>query len=150
MPGKSHGHSPQGGKESDTTERLHFALLFLLPYPVLLKLLQSYLILCDFMDCSQPASMVCPDFPDGLDGKESACNVGDQGSIPGSGRSPGEGNGNPLQYSCLENLHGQTSLAGYVHGITKSWTKLSGYAHTQVVYAPGKLHSLASFIKRDV
>ena len=41
--------------------------------------------------------------PGGSDGKESACNVGDLGSIPGSGRSPGEGNGNPLQYSCLEN-----------------------------------------------
>ena len=39
----------------------------------------------------------------GSDGKASACNVGDLGSIPGSGRSPGEGNGNPLQYSCLEN-----------------------------------------------
>ena len=43
------------------------------------------------------------DFPGGSDGKESACNVGDLGSIPGLGRSPGEGNGNPLQYSCLEN-----------------------------------------------
>ena len=42
-------------------------------------------------------------FPGGSDGKESACNTGDPGSIPGSGRSPGEGNGNPLQYSCLEN-----------------------------------------------
>ena len=42
-------------------------------------------------------------FSSGSDGKESACNTGDQGSIPGSGRSPGEGNGNPLQYSCLEN-----------------------------------------------
>ena len=41
--------------------------------------------------------------PGGSDGKESACNVGDPGSIPGSGRSPVEGNGNPLQYSCLEN-----------------------------------------------
>ena len=45
--------------------------------------------------------------------KESACNAGDLGSIPGSGRSPGEGNGNPLQYSCLENPHGQRSLVGY-------------------------------------
>ena len=45
--------------------------------------------------------------------KEFACNVGDLGSIPGSGRSPGEGNGNPLQYSCLENPHGQRSLGGY-------------------------------------
>ena len=43
-------------------------------------------------------------FPGGADGKESACSVGNPGSIPGSGRSPGEGNGNPLQYSCLENL----------------------------------------------
>ena len=43
------------------------------------------------------------DFPGGSEGKASACNAGDQGSIPGSGRSPGEGNGNPLWYSCLEN-----------------------------------------------
>ena len=43
------------------------------------------------------------DFPDGLDGKESASSAGDPGSIPGSGRSPGEGNGYPLQYSSLEN-----------------------------------------------
>ena len=42
-------------------------------------------------------------FPDGSESKESACNAGDQGSIPGSGRSPGEGNGYPLQYCCLEN-----------------------------------------------
>ena len=42
-------------------------------------------------------------FPGGSEVKASACNVGDPGSIPGSGRSPGEGNGNPLQYSCLEN-----------------------------------------------
>ena len=42
-------------------------------------------------------------FPSGSDSKESACNAEDPGSIPGSGRSPGEGNGNPLQYSCLEN-----------------------------------------------
>ena len=42
-------------------------------------------------------------FPVGSDGKESACNVGEPGSTPGSGRSPGEGNGNPLQYSCLDN-----------------------------------------------
>ena len=42
-------------------------------------------------------------FPGSSDDKESACNAGDPGSIPGSGRSPGEGNGNPLQYSCLEN-----------------------------------------------
>ena len=47
--------------------------------------------------------MSYPGFPGGSEGKASASNVGDPGSIPGSGRSPGEGNGNPLQYSCLEN-----------------------------------------------
>ena len=52
-------------------------------------------------------------FPGGSDGKESACNVGDLGLIPRLGRSPGEGHVNPLQYSSLENLSGQRSLAGY-------------------------------------
>ena len=51
-------------------------------------------------------------FPDGSDGIESACNAGDLGLIPGLGRSPGEGHGNPLQYSQLENPHGQRSLVG--------------------------------------
>ena len=52
-------------------------------------------------------------FPDGSDGKESACNEGDLGLIPGLGRSPGGGHSNPLQYSCLENPHGQRSWADY-------------------------------------
>ena len=52
-------------------------------------------------------------FPGGSDGEESTCNAGDLGSIPRLGRSPGGGHGNPLQYSCLENPHGQRSLAGY-------------------------------------
>ena len=52
-------------------------------------------------------------FPGGSDSKVSVCNEGDLGLIPGLGRSPGEGHGNPLQYSCLENPHGQMSLAGY-------------------------------------
>ena len=51
-------------------------------------------------------------FPGGSDGKESLCNVRDLGSIPGLGRFPGGGHGNPLQYSCLENPHGQRSMAG--------------------------------------
>ena len=51
--------------------------------------------------------------PSGLDGKESVCNMEDLGSIPGLGRFPGAGHGNPLQYSCLENSHGQRSLVGY-------------------------------------
>ena len=52
-------------------------------------------------------------FPSGSDSKEFTCNAGDPGLIPGSGRSPGEGNGNPVQYSCLENPHEQGCLAGY-------------------------------------
>ena len=52
-------------------------------------------------------------FLGGSHGKESACNMGDLGSIPRLGRSPGGGHGNPLQYSCLENPHGQRSQVGY-------------------------------------
>ena len=52
-------------------------------------------------------------FPGGLDGKESACSARDLGSIPGLGRSPGGGHGNPLQFSCLENPRGQKSPVGY-------------------------------------
>ena len=52
-------------------------------------------------------------FPDGSDGKESACNAGDPGSISGSEKSPGGENGKLLQYSCLENPHGQRNLASY-------------------------------------
>ena len=55
----------------------------------------------------------CMDFPGGSDGKESACNVGDLGSVPGLRRSAGGGHGNPLQYSRLENPHGGRSLVGY-------------------------------------
>ena len=55
-------------------------------------------------------------FPGGSDGKESACNAGDQGSIPGSRRSPGEGNGNLLQCSCLENPMDRGAWGATVHG----------------------------------
>ena len=55
-------------------------------------------------------------FPGGSDGKESACNAGDPGLIPGSGRSPGEGNGNPLQYSSLENPMDSGACWATVHG----------------------------------
>ena len=63
--------------------------------------------------------------PHGSNGKESACNAGDMGSIPGLGRSPGEGNDNSLQYSCLENFMDRGACWATVHGVTKSWTKLS-------------------------
>ena len=52
-------------------------------------------------------------FPGGSEGKESACNAGDLDSLPGLGRSPGGGHGNPFQYSCLEYPHGQRSLVSY-------------------------------------
>ena len=58
-------------------------------------------------------------------GKESAYNAGDLDSIPGSGRSPGEGNDNPLQYSCLENLMDRGAWQATVHGVTKNQTQLS-------------------------
>ena len=54
--------------------------------------------------------------------KESACNEGDMDSIPGSGRSPGEGNGSPLQYSCLENPMNRAVWPATVHSVAKSWT----------------------------
>ena len=58
-------------------------------------------------------------FPDGSDGKASVCNAGHLGSIPGSGRSPGEGNGNPLQYFSLENLMDRGAWQVIVHGVTR-------------------------------
>ena len=58
----------------------------------------------------------------GSDGKESACNAEDLGSTPGSGRSPGEENGNPLQYSCLDNPMDRGAWQAIAHGVTKSRT----------------------------
>ena len=67
-------------------------------------------------------------FPGSLDGKAPTYNAGDPGSIAGSGRSPGEGNGNPLQYSCLENPMDWGAWWAWwatIHGVAKSWTRLS-------------------------
>ena len=58
-------------------------------------------------------------FPHSSVGKESACSVGDPGSIPGSGKSPGKGNGNPLQYSCLGNFLDRGAWRPTVHGVTR-------------------------------
>ena len=63
--------------------------------------------------------------PGDSDGKESACNAGDLGSIPGWGRSPGEGKGNPFQYSCLGNPMDKGTWQATVQGVTKSQTQLS-------------------------
>ena len=85
------GHSPQGRKESDTTEQL--------------SLFQG--------------------FPGGSEVKASACNAGDLSLIPGSGRPLEEGNGNPLQYSCLENSMDIAAWWATVHRVSKSQTRLS-------------------------
>ena len=64
-------------------------------------------------------------FPSSTEGKASACNAGDLGSIPGLGRSPGEGNGYPLQYSCLRNPMDREAWWAIVHGVTKSRTQVN-------------------------
>ena len=64
-------------------------------------------------------------FPGGSAGKESTCNAGDLGSVPGSGRSPGGGHGKPLQYSCLENPMDRGAWRAAVRGVSKSQTRLS-------------------------
>ena len=76
------------------------------PFPVLWPVLRFCVYFC---------------FPCSSVGKESACSTGDPGSIPGWGRSPGEGNGNPLQYPCLENLTDTGVWWAAVHGVAKSW-----------------------------
>ena len=66
--------------------------------------------------------MVIVGFPGGSDSKESACKAGHQGSVPRLGRSPAEGNGNPLQFSCLENPMDRGAWWATVHGVAKSGT----------------------------
>ena len=75
-------------------------------------LLDTYIVLLD-------TYIVLLDTYGGSDGKESACSAGDLGLIPGLGRFPGEGNGNPLQYSCLENLMDRGAWWITVHGVAK-------------------------------
>ena len=72
-------------------------------------------------------------FPGGSDGKASACNAGDLDLIPGSGRSSGEGNGNTLLYSCLENFLNRGVWQATVHGVEKSWARLSDFHYTTAV-----------------
>ena len=82
--------------------------------------------------------MVAMGFPCGSDSKESTYNAGDPDSIPGSGRSPGEGNGNPFQYSS----HGQRSLVGY--SPSKSWTQLKRLIRMHVVLSVPSVPSTES------
>ena len=71
-------------------------------------------------------------FPGHTEVKVSTWNAGDPGSIPGSGRSPGEGNSNPLQYSCLENPMEGEAWCATVHGVAKSQTQLSEFTSHHV------------------
>ena len=71
--------------------------------------------------------MLFTGFPGGLDGKGSACNAGDLGLIPGLGISPGEGNDNPLQYSCLENPMDRGAWRAIAHGVAES--AMTEHAH---------------------
>ena len=72
-------------------------------------------------------SQLFGDFPGGSEGKVSACDAGDPGLSPGLGRSPGEGNGNTLQYSCLKNPMDRGAWEATVHGAPKSQTRLSNF-----------------------
>ena len=67
----------------------------------------------------------CEAFPGGSDSKEFTCNAGDSGSIPGSGRFPGEGNDYPLQYSCMENSMDRGTWQAIVHAVAKNQTRFS-------------------------
>ena len=138
------GCSPWGPEESDTTERLHFHFSLSCIgegdgnplqcsclenprdrgalWPAVYGVVQSCIRLKRFSSSSNSTAAVHPGFAGGSDGKESACNAGDPGSILGSGRSPGEGNGYPLQYSCLEIPMDRGAWQTTVHGVEKSQT----------------------------
>ena len=88
---------------------------------------------------------MCQGFPGGSEVKASACNVGDLGSIPGLGRFPGEGNGNPLQYSCLENPIDGGAWWATVQGVAKSWTRLSDFTSLTMCQAPKRFTCVSSF-----
>ena len=82
----------------------------------------------------------------GSDGKESACNAGNLGSILGSGRSQGGGDDNPFQYSCLENPMDRGSWQATVHGVAKSWTRLGNFHFTSNIVTICHIHSCYSII----
>ena len=101
------GYSPWGQKESDMPEHTCSNITNQQFCPATNLLLASVI-----------------GFPGGSDSKSSACNAGDLGLIPGSGRCPGEWTDYPLHYSCLENLIDRGAWQGLVHGVTKCWTPL--------------------------
>ena len=100
------GHGFELGRNSEDQENLNYIYLYLSIYHLFIYNLLFI-------------------FPGGSDGKESACNAGDLALIPGLERSPGEGNGNLLQYSCLGNPVARGAWWATVHGVAQSWTGLS-------------------------
>ena len=86
-----------------------------------------------------------PGFPGGSDGKESACNAGDPCSIPGSGRLPGGGLGNPLQHSYLENSMDKSAFQATVYAVSKSWTQHTP-THTHTAHIPTFRQQCSLFI----
>ena len=86
-------------------------------------------------------------FPGGSEVKASACNAGDLGLIPGLGRSPGEGNSNPLRYSCLENPMDGGAWWATVHGVAKSQTRLSDFTYSAII-SRVTMHSLDVLLSR--
>ena len=108
---KSNFWLADGGSLCRSSNRFPHGIIFLWP---------EGLPLISFFDISS-----LPGFPWGSDCKEFACNAGDPCSIPALGRSPGEGNGNPVQYSCLENPMDRGTWQAIVHGVTNSQTRLS-------------------------
>ena len=91
------------------------------------ELLEKYLVNKNSFYCGSLVYGKSNHFPGGSDGKASTYNVRDPGSVPGSGRSAGEGNGNPLQCSCPENPMNGGAWQATVHGVTKSRTRLSKF-----------------------
>ena len=110
-----------------TVLRKHFALLTSVPTVLLSRVWWDWKenLALGFVQLSCLRTLL-----QGSEVKASACSVGDLGSIPGSGRSPGEGNGNPLQYSCLENPMDRGIWWATVHGVTKSRTRLSDFTYS--------------------
>ena len=88
------------------------------------------LALNGFFNLAKGAQRGDGEHPGSSDGKESACNAGDRSSIPGLARSPGEGNGNPFQYSCLENPKDRGAWRAIVHVVAKSRTRPSTHLNS--------------------
>ena len=119
---------------SEDMKKKFWNSLLSMNYKLSLKLV-VHLFLFVFFICVNLFSQISTDYffclslfvNPGSEDKASACNAGDQGSIPGLGRSPGEGNDNPLQYPCLENPMERGAWQATAHGVAKSWTRLSDF-----------------------